>query len=602
MLRFFVSNKKESFQFEHAGGPLEFGREVDVVRKMKDGYARRDLKDDYVSADHLRIEELPAGRVRLTNLSKRVTIQVADGTTIPIGGHFEVVLPVRLTVGQTLIEARAGIEEPTDAGPLMTVAQPVHTSPLTRGTIGGLEHLLGTPGPEQLTRWFEAVVAIQRSAACSSEFYEEIARAVVELIGLDYGLVLLRQHGCDDWKAVSRFATPTNALRMDFSRTVLERVCRERRTFYQASGALNPEQSLTGIAAVVASPILDADGMSVIGAVYGAKGQGVSALAAASTEIRPLHAQLVQVLAAAAAAGIARMSSEAEAARRHVQFEQFFGGGLADQLDRDPGLLEGRDSEVTVLVSDIRGFSRIAERLGPRETCLLIGDVLDRLTARIHEYGGVVVDYVGDGILAMWNAPVAQPDHAARAARAAMAMIGELPGLNDRWAERIGKPVALGIGVNTGEALVGNTGSRHRMKYGPLGNTVNLASRVEGATKQLGVPILITGATHARLVEPFATRRLCRVRVVGIDAPVELFELHGEVAPSRWTADRDAYEDALSLFEQGHLFKACRALFPLLDDAEARHDTPSLTLASKAIEHLRSPAHDFDPVFTLETK
>ena len=130
----------------------------------------------------------------------------------------------------------------------------------------------------------------------------------------------------------------------------------------------------------------------------------------------------------------------------------------------------------------------------------------------------------------MWNAPVAQPDHAARACRAALAMIGELPGLNERWAGRIGAPLALGIGVNTGAALVGNTGSRRRLKYGPLGNTVNLASRVEGATKQLGVPVLITGGTRGRLAAPFATRRLCRVRVVGIDAPVELFELHGETA------------------------------------------------------------------------
>ena len=158
---------------------------------------------------------------------------------------------------------------------------------------------------------------------------------------------------------------------------------------------------------------------------------------------------------------------------------------------------------------------------------------MERLTARIAEQGGVVVDYVGDGILAMWNAPIAQPDHAAPRLPRGPGHAGELPDLNEHWPERIGGTLALGIGVNTGEALVGNTGSRRKFKYGPLGHTVNLASRVEGTTKQLGLPILITGSTHVQLGGTFATRRLCRVRVVGIEAPVDLHELHAiEPSPS----------------------------------------------------------------------
>ena len=103
----------------------------------------------------------------------------------------------------------------------------------------------------------------------------------------------------------------------------------------------------------------------------------------------------------------------------------------------------------------------------------------------------------------------------------------------------------LGIGINTGPAQVGNTGSSRKFKYGPLGNTVNLASRVEGATKHLKVPVLITGSTRAELGDAFATRRLCQVRVVGIHGAVELYELHGETASPEWLADRDAYEKAL---------------------------------------------------------
>ena len=346
--------------------------------------------------------------------------------------------------------------------------------------------------------------------------------------------------------------------------------------------------------------MLDPEGERVLGAVYGAK---VRHDALGKDELKPLHAQLVQVLAAAAGAGIARMKSETEAARRLVQFEQFFSRELAAELDRNPELLAGEDREVTILVSDVRGFSLIAERHSPRETCELMGDVLERLTTRIKDHGGVVVNYVGDGILAMWNAPLAQPDHAARACRAALAMIGELAGPNERWAERIKTKLALGIGINTGEALVGNTGSVHRLQYGPLGNTVNLASRVEGVTKQFGVPVLITETTHEKLGGALATRRLCNVQVVGIDTPVVLHELYGETAPHDWIAVRDAYEAALALFESGNLSGACRALFPLLDlNPERGQDRPSLILASRAIDGLKSTKREFEPVIVLDSK
>jgi adenylate cyclase len=140
------------------------------------------------------------------------------------------------------------------------------------------------------------------------------------------------------------------------------------------------------------------------------------------------------------------------------------------------------------------------------------------------------------------------------------------------------------------------------LKYGPLGNTVNLASRVEGVTKQLGVPVLITEGTYQKLEGAFATRRLCQVRVVGIDTAVVLHELRGETAPPEWLAVRDAYQAALALYDQGHLSEACRALFPLLDDHDGHQDKPSLILASRAIEGLKSPTHAFDPVINIESK
>jgi adenylate cyclase len=574
--------------FEHDGGLLEFGREP------RKGSARVVLNDPYVSGSHLRVEEQPGGKVQVTNLSKRLPVMLADGTEIGIDGVSIIALPARLTIGESLVEIVEGEASAIDPNSLMTVSQPLNRSGSAKPLV--LDPFTGTPSPEQLARWLESVVNVQRAAAGSPNFYNEIAQAVIDLIGLDYALILL--HKQDEWEIVARAATP-DAPRMEYSRTVLSRVVAEKRTFYQGSTLLNTAKSLSGVSTVVASPVLDPDGDEVLGVVYGAK---VRRNPLGGDDLKPLHAQLVQVLAAAAGAGIARMQSEKEAARRHVQFEQFFSRELVEELDRNPDLLAGQDREVTILVSDVRGFSRIAERFSPRETCQLMGDVLERLTTRIKDQGGVVVDYAGDGILAMWNAPVPQPDHAAMACRAAMAMLGELAGLNQRWAERVKTTLALGIGISTGAALVGNTGCTHRLKYGPLGNTVNLASRVEGVTKQLGIPVLITETTHQKLEGAFATRRLCQVRVVGIDTPVVLYELHGESASPEWIAVRDAYQAALALYERGRLSEACRSLFPLLDDPDRRHDRPSLILASRAIDGLKCPTHDFDPVIALEFK
>src|SRR5205814_5749276 len=133
--------------------------------------------------------------------------------------------------------------------------------------------------------------------------------------------------------------------------------------------------------------------------------------------------------------------------------------------------------------------------------------------------------HIGDELMAMWGAPQAQPDHAVRAVRAALAIRGALPELNLCWAETLGEPMGLGIGLNTGPARVGNTGSQYKFKYGPLGNTVNLASRVQGLTKYLRCPLLVTAATRAGLDDRFLARRVCKTRVVNISTPVDLYEV-----------------------------------------------------------------------------
>jgi adenylate cyclase len=586
MLWILVSSRTERDRFAHREGPLEFGRgpQRDVPRRV--------LEDPTVSTNQLYLEPQTDNTVFLRNLSAKVTIRLADGTLMEPGRELCALLPTRLQIGETLVEIESGDPDASsvDAAALRTIRAPLAAGAVERTMAPQLSN---SPASDEMTRWFEALIGVQRAAASSPDFFIETARAVVDLIGLDCGLVLLLRKG--SWVPVACHP-PHDDAKNQVSRSILDTVVRQRRTFYDAGRFQATTASLLGVTAVVASPILD-ESQEVIGVVYGAR-RG----AGSSPEIRPLEAQLTQVMAAAVAAGLARQESEAQAARRRVQFEQFFTPDLAAALDHDPALLDGREREVTVLFADIRGFSAVSENIPPRLACELIRDVMEHLTARVMESSGVVVDYIGDGLLAMWNAPLEQPGHALRACRAALAMRDGLPDLNRRWEGRIGKAIGLGIGINSGNALVGNTGSHQKFKYGPLGHTVNLASRVEGATRHLGVSSLITGSTRELLGSSFATRRLCRARVVGIAGDVELHELHAETASPEWQHRRESYERALTLYEAGKWSEAAHAVYPILTGGGEAYDLPGLTLLGRAVECLKAPPASFDPVLELKSK
>ena len=600
MLRLVITTENRLSELEHGNGPLHLGRRP----TPEPGVASHTINDPYVSSNQLLIKPLDDDQIALVNLSRHVPVELSDGRVLAIGERVDVPIPAQLIIGKTTIDVDSTAAGMTDVESMQTVAAPVrrHSELIAGRTLGDLYERgssksdLDAPSAETLAHWFERIVAVQRAAASSGEFYQETARAVVELVGLDSGFVLRRE--ANGWSTIAHYANQTGQS-MRFSHSILRSVVQEKRTFYRLFSSAGSAASLQGISAVVAAPVFDGAGGEVIGAVYGSR---VARAGADNATIRPVEAQVVQVLATTVAAGMVRLERESELARKRVQFEQFFSPVLAAELDRDPSLLEGRDREVTILFSDIRGFSRMAERLGPRDTCRLVSDVMDCLSQRIRERDGVIVDYSGDGLLAMWNAPTDQPNHATLAVAAARDMMADLPQLSEQWHEALGQPLGLGAGINTGQALVGNTGSRLKFKYGPLGHTVNLASRVEGATKQLGVRILITDSTRQMLGSEFDTRRLATVRFAGIDHPVDVYELHAESDDPEWEARRDAYEKALSLFESAKWSDACQALQPLLVPQNGNFDSPSLSLASRAINCLKSPPEQFNPVLVLETK
>ena len=605
-MQIIVTNEQQSADFEHGVGPLEVGR------GPGSGSPRFVVEDAYVSRDQLRLEPLEHNRVRIVNLGAPITLSTqsapapfhAEQTAarhsqeLTAGQSVESPLPVRITAGYTTIELKPS--QPPDGGlpaaSLQTLSRPILASRVDVESQQSLSALGDAPSTEVLAQWLERLLQVQKSAAGSSQFYDDTARAVVDLIGLDRGLVLLRRDGEPPWEIVARHVR-RESQGPEFSRKVLQQVLDQKRTFFQGLKRGDRLNSLAGIEAVVASPVFD-DQQEIIGVVYGSRDLESTS---GSRGVKPLEAQVVQLLAAAVSSGLGRLQREADAARMRVTFEQFFSRELARALERDPHMLEGQQTEVTALFCDVRRFSRISEQLGPAQTYRMLQDIMDVLTDRVMAEGGVVIDYHGDGMAAMWNAPEPQVEHALMACRAAWSMQDAMEQVNRVWHSVLGFPVEIGIGLNTGPAQVGNAGSSLRLKYGPLGHTVNLASRIEGATKQFGVKVLITEHVAGRLPEGWTTRRLCRVRVVGIHGDVGIFELQPAPPDDDWLQLRDEYQQALEQFEARQWDQA-EAQFTELSAKPLGSQDKAARVMLETLRHRSFDRESAEPVVQLTAK
>ncbi len=210
--------------------------------------------------------------------------------------------------------------------------------------------------------------------------------------------------------------------------------------------------------------------------------------------------------------------------------------------------LGGEERQVSVLFSDIRGFTSLSEQQRPRDLINVLNRYFTDMSACIETESGVIDKYIGDAIMALFGAPLKQPDHAARAIRAALGMIRALSELNRAFGEE-GLPVlAAGIGVNTALVVVGNMGSARRLNYTAIGDGVNLASRIEGLTPIYGVPVIVSEGTAAAAAPDFVYRELDRVRVKGRREPVRIFEPVGEAGTR--DCDLDSFHQALEFYRR----------------------------------------------------
>ncbi|MEY2726751.1 MAG: Adenylate cyclase 2 [Planctomycetota bacterium] len=545
----------------------------------------------------LQIEPLTNGQVQLKNISTTVDLRLGSAPPLEAGKSRTMPLPALIGFSATRVLRLTSMLEATDLDSGLESLDEVVRAPGHRidfsETIFGASSLQNSQfdgAIEPILRILQEVMEVFRNARSEEALYNAALSGAVRIVRFD-GARLIRFDG-QDWKQVQELHAGDNP----FSRHVLQQVLRDRKTFW-SSGSFNTSASLALVDSVVAAPILNREG-AVIGALYGERRQGD--LRVPERPITRIDAQLMELLAGGVASELARQSQEEESRRHEKRFEQFFSPKLARELNAQPDLLEGREVDVSVLFCDIRRFSRISESIDTKTVFAFINDVIGVISRCIEHHDGVVVDYVGDAVMGMFGAPQPQTDHHARAAQAALDMLRELPRLNANWKNAIPNEldVDFAIGINSGKARAGNSGCVSKYKYGPLGNNVNLASRIQGVTKHLQARILISRSTAEALGSQFVHRKVCEARVVNISEPVTLHEL---CEPHPRAAElNNTYQTALGQFEAADFAAAARTLTELL--VRFPKDGPTLVLLSRVVNALMDGPAAEHPVWHMPHK
>jgi len=282
-------------------------------------------------------------------------------------------------------------------------------------------------------------------------------------------------------------------------------------------------------------------------------------------------------------------------------FRQYVAPLVVEEMLKEPRRLKlgGEEKILTVLFSDLEGFTTYSERYSPQEMAEMLGEYYNRVTEQIFLYQGTLKEYVGDELMVIFGAPLEAPDHAERACTAALAMREQRLALASEWANA-GRPrLRARTGINSGPMLVGNLGSKYRFAYGVLGDQVNLGSRLEGLNKVYGTEILV-GENTARMVEgAFLLREVDKVRVIGRTQAVRIYELLAKLGtPLSLEQDKAlrSYAAALEAYRQ----KVWREALALFGQAVALWpgDSPARTMAERCVIHQQTPPPaEWDGVF-----
>ena len=298
------------------------------------------------------------------------------------------------------------------------------------------------------------------------------------------------------------------------------------------------------------------------------------------------------------------VTEEREKKKVRGAFQYYLTASVVNEILKDPSKLKlgGDKKNLSVMFSDIRGFTSISEKLTPEELVQLLNEYLTAMTDIVFKYDGLLDKYIGDAIMAVFGAPLDQPDHASRACRTAIEMMTELQRLRKKWAAEGRPDVNIGVGINTGDMVVGNMGSQMRFDYTVMGDSVNLASRLEGTNKEYGTNIIISEFTHEQIKDEFFCRELDAVQVKGKKLPVRIFELFGDRKDAgQWQEFVGRFETGLADYRAGRWDGAIAAFRGVL---EVRPEDYPARLYIERCEALKEhpPEGAWDGVFTMKTK
>ncbi len=570
-----------------------------------------DFRDSQYSRNHARISRVGESKVEIQNTcSSAISVVVNSDTVLTKDQSVERPLPVTVTIGEFSIRVERSLNSLSrqtrfhrDFAPVDSDDAPFIDGDAIQNTMAGLmvdhvsagnstmitENIDPNNVVGNLIEQLSTANSILQQTTTQDALYSQAITAVKRLIDMD-GVAIVNAVDTSDMFTLDP---------VEPSYSAVEEVCQSRQVRWSSvNQSLDTNVSQMGLEYFIGAPIVvPKDNADEVRAVLYAHRSliNVNMSRGRRQPLTELHAKVFELIACSIAAGLVRIEHQATQGR----FQQFFTPALARELMKSDAVLKPCQREVTVLFSDIRRFSNISEKLGPSQTSDWVQDVLTGLSDCVINHDGVLVDYIGDELMAMWGAPADQPNHATLACNCAQDIMKLIPVLNERWREKIGAETQVGIGINTGMANVGNTGSKYKFKYGPLGDTVNRASRVQGLTKYLRVKTILTGDTHAQLPESFRTRRLGKAKVVNIDKKIELFELILDTDADS-TGFAGQYEIALENLELGNLESAAGIIKDSLNfDAP---DHPALLIMNEIINRVIKDQRSGDFEWEFENK
>jgi adenylate cyclase len=296
---------------------------------------------------------------------------------------------------------------------------------------------------------------------------------------------------------------------------------------------------------------------------------------------------------------------EREKRKIRKQFGMFLSPDVLALIEKDPEKYfrpGGETKELTIMFSDIRDFTSMSEGMAPDELVRMLNEYFNAMTDVLYKNQGTLDKFIGDAIMAFWGSPYPQEDHAFRACVCALQMKDRLAELNSDWERRGIRTIAVGIGINSGPVNVGNIGSEKRLSWTVMGDNVNLASRLEGMTKQYRTPVLINETTHEQTREQFVAREVDKIRVKGKHLPVTIYELLAPIADQRNYGSLLAdYNSAMESYRAGDWIEAAGRFGDIMRTRPG--DGPTQVLLQRCLEFIEDPPPpDWDGVYVSKSK